>query len=304
MGRHSAPDDLEEDVDPADAAGGTSVAVADGPDGRHTRTVGPRPRPSVDDDPPPEGLGLLDDAFEEQSDTGELPAAPMVVIDAETSQAMVLEPIDEPLAAEPDAPAPPARAPAPAPDEPGQDVSDAPTTEIALADIARLDRPVPEETTARIAPVVDGPPEPSTPPEPQPAPDPPVPAPPTGTPLPGPAPSGTAPPAPQPAPVAPPAPRPGGAHATRHDVALFRRHGDVRARAVAAALVPFVVYVAVLAVIGKLVVHSLIWVWIPAIVAGVLVGLALDAGHRRYPAVDGTTAAPEPASVSEPANPA
>ena len=62
-------------------------------------------------------------------------------------------------------------------------------------------------------------------------------------------------------------------------------HGDVRARVLAAVLGPFVVYVAVLAIIGKLEVHSLIWVWAPAILAGVLVGLVLDAGHRRYPSV-------------------
>ncbi len=105
-------------------------------------------------------------------------------------------------------------------------------------------------------------------------------------------------PAPTGSPIPPPAtplagPVAGSAHATRQDFALVRQHGDVRARALAAVLVPFVVYVAVLAVIGDLTVHSLIWVWAPAVAAGVLVGLVLDAGHKRYPT-------PTPDAVDEP----
>lgn len=71
--------------------------------------------------------------------------------------------------------------------------------------------------------------------------------------------------------------------ATLSDLALIRRHADVRARCVAGLLVPFVLYVAVLLVIGPLSwVRLLLWIWIPLITAGVLVGLFLDIGHRRY----------------------
>ena len=67
------------------------------------------------------------------------------------------------------------------------------------------------------------------------------------------------------------------------DLGLIRRHGDVRARVIAAVIVPFLVFFAVYVLIGALTVRSLIWIWVPAVTAGVLVGLLLDAGHRRYP---------------------
>lgn len=71
-------------------------------------------------------------------------------------------------------------------------------------------------------------------------------------------------------------------HATAADVALIRAHSDVRARVVAAVLVPFVIYTAVMAVISKLDRSYLLWIWIPLISAGTLVGLFLDLGHRKY----------------------
>ena len=257
MGRHSAPDDTDEDVDLDERAvdGASNVAVATEPQGRHAGGSGTRPRPG-----PEAGLDLIDDAFGPAPDdvlesagvpgpVAEPLPGPMVVVDAETAEAVVLEPI----------------------------IDEAPTTEIPLAEIARNDRPLPEETTVRIAPVTDVPPEPPQSPQPTEHPEH---AEPDGR--------DTS------------APHRGGAHATRHDFALVMAHGDVRARAVAAVLVPFVVYVAVLAVIGQLTVHNLIWVWAPAVVAGVLVGLVLDAGHRRYPG----PAAGRPGPVSEPADPA
>jgi hypothetical protein len=69
---------------------------------------------------------------------------------------------------------------------------------------------------------------------------------------------------------------------TAADVALVRQHADVRARVLAALLVPFAVYTAAMAAIGKLDRSYLLWIWIPLITAGVLVGLFLDLGHRKY----------------------
>jgi hypothetical protein len=45
--------------------------------------------------------------------------------------------------------------------------------------------------------------------------------------------------------------------------------------------VPFVLYAAVLLLIGATAVQSLIFIWIPMVSAGVLAGLLLDAAHRR-----------------------
>jgi hypothetical protein len=69
---------------------------------------------------------------------------------------------------------------------------------------------------------------------------------------------------------------------TAADFALVRAHGDVRARVLAAVLVPFVVYTVAMAVLGKLDRSYLLWIWAPLISAGVLVGLFLDLGHRKY----------------------
>lgn len=76
---------------------------------------------------------------------------------------------------------------------------------------------------------------------------------------------------------------PASRRGTIGDLGLIRRHGDVRARVIAAVVVPFLVFFAVFAVAGELTVRRLIWIWVPAVTAGVLVGLLLDAGHRRYP---------------------
>jgi len=90
------------------------------------------------------------------------------------------------------------------------------------------------------------------------------------------------------APVAEPVarpPRPRAGQATGADLALIRRHPDVRNRVLGAVLVPFVLYAAVLVLLGAPAVHYLLWIWIPMVTAGVLVGLLLDAGHKRYPNV-------------------
>ncbi|WP_375486257.1 hypothetical protein [uncultured Jatrophihabitans sp.] len=252
MGRHSAPDDADESADLAEPGvdpDGAGIAVAERESGRHSRDGDPAataPSPDGADDAPPEpeqpepeqpepehgdGLSVLHDAF----DAG----AP-----------------DEPQQADEQGPE----------ESSAQQVPrhDAPTTEIRLADIARHDRALPEETTAKIAPVTGGADRPRPQPSESVTDDPAVPSPGSDAGREG-------------------KPARTGGHATRHDLALIKRHGDVRARAIAAIVVPFAVYVVVLAVMGNLTVHHLIWVWIPAIVAGVLVGFVLDAGHRRYP---------------------
>jgi hypothetical protein len=79
-------------------------------------------------------------------------------------------------------------------------------------------------------------------------------------------------------PVVRPSARP---RATASDLAMLRTHADVRARCIAAVLVPFVLYTVVLMLIGAIGAY-LIWIWIPLISAGVTAGAILDAAHRRY----------------------
>jgi hypothetical protein len=83
-------------------------------------------------------------------------------------------------------------------------------------------------------------------------------------------------------------------HSTSADAALIRHHSDVRARCAAGVVVPFVLYVVVLVAVGSFRISTfLLWIWIPLVTAGVLVGQFLDAGHRRYdvdaPAVESLT---------------
>jgi hypothetical protein len=83
--------------------------------------------------------------------------------------------------------------------------------------------------------------------------------------------------------VAPPVAGPPAASPSAADLALVRSHADVRARVIAALVVPFAAFTVVMAVLGRLDVSYLTWIWIPLISAGVLVGLLLDLGHKRYP---------------------
>jgi hypothetical protein len=86
---------------------------------------------------------------------------------------------------------------------------------------------------------------------------------------------------PDPAATSPAAARPArGNQSTAADLALLREHSAVRARVIAALVVPFVLYTAVLLLIGALGVY-LIWVWIPLVSGGVVAGLILDVEHRR-----------------------
>lgn len=79
-----------------------------------------------------------------------------------------------------------------------------------------------------------------------------------------------------------------GNQSTAADLALLRQHSAVRARVVAAVVAPFVLYTAVLLLIGALNLY-LIWVWVPLVTAGVVAGGILDAEHRRR-----QQAAPDP----------
>ncbi len=72
-----------------------------------------------------------------------------------------------------------------------------------------------------------------------------------------------------------------GNEATAADLALLREHSELRARVIAAIVAPFVLYTAVLYLIGAMDVYF-IWVWIPLVSAGVLAGSLLDAAHRRH----------------------
>ncbi|HET6876081.1 MAG TPA: hypothetical protein VFH38_00975 [Jatrophihabitans sp.] len=82
--------------------------------------------------------------------------------------------------------------------------------------------------------------------------------------------------------AAPPAPAAAPSSGSAADLRLVRVHADVRARCIAAVVVPFAAYVVVFAVLGRLGVSALLWMWIPLVTSGVLVGVFLDAGHKRY----------------------
>jgi hypothetical protein len=67
---------------------------------------------------------------------------------------------------------------------------------------------------------------------------------------------------------------------TRADIQLMRRNPEVLARCIAGLVVPFVLYTVLLVLIGGTG-RYLIWIWVPAIFAGVLMGAFLDAAHKR-----------------------
>jgi len=78
-----------------------------------------------------------------------------------------------------------------------------------------------------------------------------------------------------------PAPRVGkGNQSTAADLELLRAHSDLRARVIAAIVVPFVIYTLAMYLGSALDVYF-IWVWLPLVTAGVLAGSILDAAHRK-----------------------
>jgi hypothetical protein len=72
-----------------------------------------------------------------------------------------------------------------------------------------------------------------------------------------------------------------GNQSTAADVALLRQHSEVRARVVAAGVVPIILYTVALYATGALGVYF-IWVWIPLVTSGVAAGRFLDSAHRKY----------------------
>lgn len=82
------------------------------------------------------------------------------------------------------------------------------------------------------------------------------------------------------APAAAPSPAAGktGTHA---DLALLRSDSTLRARCIAAVVIPFLLYAMVLLVVGSGAGSFLVWVWIPTVLAGVLVGTFLDIAHKK-----------------------
>lgn len=80
--------------------------------------------------------------------------------------------------------------------------------------------------------------------------------------------------------VAEPASKPRAESGTHGDLRLLRERPALRARCAAAAIVPFLLFTAVLAVIGRADIY-LLWVWIPTVTAGIAVGGFLDAAHRQ-----------------------
>ena len=66
---------------------------------------------------------------------------------------------------------------------------------------------------------------------------------------------------------------------TKADLRLLRQNGAVRAQCLAAVLVPFLLYTLAVVVVGRIDVY-LVWIWIPIVLCGVLVGVVLDLGHR------------------------
>jgi hypothetical protein len=67
---------------------------------------------------------------------------------------------------------------------------------------------------------------------------------------------------------------------TQADLRLLRTEAGLRAQCAAAVVVPFLLYTLVLVAVSRTDVY-LVWLWIPTVLAGVLVGSFLDRAHDR-----------------------
>jgi hypothetical protein len=76
--------------------------------------------------------------------------------------------------------------------------------------------------------------------------------------------------------------KPGGESPTQADLRLLRTQPGLRSRCAAGVVVPYLLFTIVIIVIGRTDVY-LIWVWIPTVLAGVLVGSFLDRAHKNPP---------------------
>jgi hypothetical protein len=66
---------------------------------------------------------------------------------------------------------------------------------------------------------------------------------------------------------------------TQADLRLLRENSAVRARCIAAVLVSFLLYTVVMVVLSRADSY-LLWLWIPIVVSGFLVGFVLDLAHK------------------------
>jgi len=73
---------------------------------------------------------------------------------------------------------------------------------------------------------------------------------------------------------------------TRADVNLLKAVPGLRARALAGVLVPFLLYTVLMVLLGRTDAF-LIWLWIPAVLAGAVVGHLLDRAHEAPSAASG-----------------
>ena len=76
------------------------------------------------------------------------------------------------------------------------------------------------------------------------------------------------------------------ASGTRADLRLLRTHKAVLVQLVAVVVVAFAVYALVMALLDRTGDFAM-WVWIPILASGILIGVVLDLAHRR---VDRTAA--------------
>ena len=158
-------------------------------------------------------------------------------------------------------------APRPAPEPGGEAAAQEALAEELLSEELLAEEALAEQHTQRIGPLDQLAPDAETAPDTETAPD-----------------AETAPvaivPAAEPAKAKPRAGK--GNQSTAADLALLRRHSALRARVIAAVVVPFVLYTTVMYLLSWLDVYF-IWVWIPLVSAGVLAGSFLDVAHRKHP---------------------
>lgn len=71
-----------------------------------------------------------------------------------------------------------------------------------------------------------------------------------------------------------------GESGTRADLRVLREQPAVRAQVIGVVIAAFLIYTLVLLVLGRTDKYVL-WLWVPIVACGVLVGLVLDLAHRR-----------------------
>lgn len=304
MGRHSAPVDDEDDSVVAAAPSisiGAATATAT-PAGRHARPGGsssvPRPR---------RGAADVTSVAPDVTSTGPVARVPAEVpAELPVEKTMTITAVDARVAAETDSvagpdtdvdvadlepirPGEPVEVPATGPrasteshlsTEPDQSTEShqsAPGPRLVASTVDRLRRPRPQDSTASRPGAIVVTPDLTIVRRPDTAELPDTAAPPDAAALrdtAAPPDSGAS--TPDPASVATP-----DASRPVSDLAMVRSDSALLARCLAAALTPFLLYFVVMAVVDSSGREWLIWIWIPAIAAGVAVGAFLDHAHKR-----------------------